>query len=88
MKKSGTNRKKRIILKAIGTVLAMPFMIILVIMILLYVPAIQRHAVNKCSELMGKYMKNKLKNIKFACIYLAVVNFNLEQQVYKVIGPT
>ena len=46
---------------------------------------------SECSQyspFMGKYMKNKLKNIKFACIYLAVVNFNLEQQVYKVIGPT
>lgn len=83
MKKSSTNRKKRIILKAIGTVLAMPFMIILVIMILLYVPAIQRHAVNKCSELIARHSGYNLQMEKFNLHFplnLTIKNFILSQE--------
>lgn len=83
MKKSGTTRKKRIILKAIGTVLAMPFMIILVIMILLYVPAIQRHAVNKCSELIARHSGYNLQMEKFNLHFplnLTIKNFILSQE--------
>ncbi|MBQ5663634.1 MAG: hypothetical protein IIV19_04290, partial [Bacteroidaceae bacterium] len=83
MKKSGTNSKKRIILKALGAVLSMPFLIILVAMVLLYIPPIQRHAVEKFSELIARSSDYNLHMEKFNLHFplnLTIKNFILTQQ--------
>lgn len=83
MKKSGSNRKRGIILKAIGTVFAVPILIILTIMILFYVPAIQRHAVQKCSELIALHSDYNLQMEKFTLHFplnLTIKNFILSQE--------
>ncbi len=83
MKKSSTGRKKGIIIKAIGTVLAMPFVIILITMALLYIPQVQRHAVNKCSEFISSHSNYELHMEKFNLHFplnLTIKNFILSQE--------
>lgn len=83
MKKNGTNRKKRIIIKATGTVLAMPIIAILTTIILLYIPPIQRYAVKKCSELISNHSNYNLQMEKFNLHFplnITIKNFTLSQQ--------
>ena len=83
MKKSSTNRVIKIIAKAIGTVLAVPIVIILATMVLLYIPAIQRHAVKKCSELIARKSDYNLYMEKFNLHFplnLTIKNFILSQE--------
>lgn len=82
MKESKSNKKRKIIIKALGTALAMPIFIVLTATTLLYIPSIQKYAINKCSELIARHTNYNLYMEKFNLhfpFHISIGNFTLSE---------
>ena len=82
MKESKSNKKRKIIIKALGTALTMPIFIVLTATTLLYIPSIQKYAINKCSELIARHTNYNLYMEKFNLhlpFHISIGNFTLSE---------
>ena len=78
---SGTKRRKSMIIA--GAVFSAPFIIILIAMVLLYIPPIQKFAVKKCSDLIAQHSDYTLTLEKFNLHFplnLTIRNFTLSNE--------
>ena len=78
---SGTKRRKSMIIA--GAVLSAPFIIILMAMVLLYIPPIQKYAVKRCSELIASNSDYTLTLEKFNLHFplnITIRNFTLSHE--------